>query len=177
MHRPHKLLPALAILWLLPKADYSRSAWKRSPHCHCKYNFLMTLSSSSQSEPQRDILVPSASSAQPLISLGCSHLLQHLSPGPTASPCALLVPHSTYAWCGSAAAHQQLDSGTLRTSRLSLLPFTDTAHTLCVEKPSLLFCFVSYKWISKCSGIHQRELLETFTLIMLLSKLVTNLIL
>lgn len=155
----------------------TRGERDRSPLCHCTYNLLMTLSISSPSEPQRDILVPSASSAQCLLSLGCSHLLQHLSLGPTASPRVLLVPHSTHAWCGSASAHQQRRSGKLRKSRLSLLPFTDTAHTLCVEKTSLLFSFMSYKWISKCSGIHQRELLETFTLIRLLSKLATNLIL
>lgn len=154
-----------------------RRAWQRSPHCHCTYNFLMTLSIFSPSEPQHDISVPSASSTQCMLSLGWSHLLQHLSMGPTASLRVLLVPHSTHAWCGSASAHRQQGSGKLRESRLSLLPFRVTAYTLCVEKTSLLFSFMSYKWISKCSGIHQRELLETFTLIRLLSKLATNLIL
>lgn len=106
---------------------------------------------------------------------GCSHLLQHLSPGPVASSCVLLVSHSTYIAYGSATSHQQLVSLKIRKSQLSLFPYTDTAHTLFVEKSSSLFSCMFYKRISKCSGIHQREVRETFTLIMLLSKFVTSL--
>lgn len=121
----------IIILWIIPKADYMRSAWYTPPHCHSTYSFLITLSLSSQSQPQHNVSVSLASSTQCLIPLGCSHLLQHLSPGPTASPCVLLVPHSTYAWCGSASAHQQLVSWRLRKSRLSLFSIhRHCSHTL-----------------------------------------------
>lgn len=103
---------------------------------------------SSQSEPQHDILVPLASSTQWLICLGCSHLLQNLSPGPVASSFILLVPHSTYSWYGSATSHQQLVSLKTRKSQLSLFLCPDTAHTLFVEKTSSLFSCMFYKWIS-----------------------------
>lgn len=174
IHHPYKSLPAFffqQFFQLLRKLTMQTvpdgDDWHFTQPSH--------YSLSSQSEPQHDILVPLASSTQCLICLGCSHLLQHLSPGPVASSCILLVPHSTYSWYGSATSHQQLVSLKIRKSQLSLFPCPNTAHTLFVEKTSSLFSCMFYKWISKCNGIHQRELWETFALIMLLSKLVTSL--
>lgn len=130
---------------------------------------------SSQSEPQHDTwchwhLPPNAWSvwAAP-IPFRTSHLA--------------LWHHLVNSWCpiqptlpyGSATSHQQLVSLKIRKPQLNFFPYTDTAHTLFVEKTSSLFSCMFYKWISKCNGIHQRELRKTFTLIMLLSKLVTSL--
>lgn len=90
----------------------------------------MTLSIFSPSEPQHDISVPSASYTQCMLSLGWSHLLQHLSMGPAASLRVLLVPHSTHACCGSASAHRQRGSGKLRVPVKSSSIQSHRLHTL-----------------------------------------------
>lgn len=127
IHHPYKSLPD----FFFSNSFNSSESWLYE-HClteatSTSHNLLFT------PYPPRQNYSMTFWSAWHLPPNGCSHLLQHLSPGPVASSCVLLVPHSTYTAYGSATSHQQLVSLKIRKSQLSLFSYTHTAHTL--QKP------------------------------------------
>lgn len=113
-HYPYKSLPAFFFPQQFFQLLWKLIIWTVPDRGHLHLTQPSHYSLSSQSEPQHDIFVALASSTQCLICLGCSHLLQHLSPGPVAASCVLLVLHSTYTSYGSATSHQQLVSLKIR---------------------------------------------------------------
>lgn len=172
IHHPYKSLPAFffqQFFQLLRKLTMQTVPWWRRLALHTTFSLLLIL--------------PVRTPAWHFGALGIFHPMPDLSgllPSPAAPltwPCGIILYtlgaplNLLLIWF----CHFSPTAGLTQDQKVPVKSLSMLKHTLFVEKTSSLFSCMFYKWISKCNGIHQRELRETFALIMLLSKLVTSL--